>query len=120
MNYMPIPPCMMWYQGAMIEEGDDRDLEMLYPQIYFRVMPLVMHHCDQMESRHGVMYSPTRNELSRITDDIENRLNDTMGNISGEETRQFGGGFLGDLASILLLRELTRRRRGRRRRPFFY
>ncbi|WP_406765717.1 hypothetical protein [Candidatus Clostridium radicumherbarum] len=111
---------MMWYQGAMVAEDVDRDLEMLYPQIYFRVMPLVMHHCDQLESRHGVMYSPTKSELSRITDDIQNRLNDSMGNISGEETRQFGGGFLGDLASILLLEELFRRRRGRRRRrPFF-
>jgi hypothetical protein len=111
---------MMWYPGTMNEEGEDRDLEMLYPQIYFRVMPLVMHHCDQLESRHGVMYCPTKSELSKMTDDISNRLNDSMGSISGEETRQFGGGFFGDLASILLLRELSRRRRRRRRRRPFY
>ena len=118
MYYTPIPPCMMWYQGTMVEEDEDRDLEMLYPQIYFRVMPLVMHHCDHLESRHGVMYCPTKRELSDISDDIYNGLNEGMGN-TGSETRQFGGGFLGDLASILLLRELSRRRR-RRRRPYFY
>lgn len=114
MYYTPIPPCMMWYQGTMVEEDEDRDLEMLYPQIYFRVMPLVMHHCDHLESKHGVMYCPTKGELSEISDDIYNRLNDNMDSYNMnniEETRQFGGGFLGDLASILLLRELSRRRR---------
>jgi hypothetical protein len=110
----------MWYQGAMVEEDEDRDLEKLYPQIYFKVMPLVMHHCGHLESKYGVMYCPTKRELSDISDDIYNRLNEGMGNTVGEETRQFGGGgFLGDLASILLLRELSRRRR-RRRRPYYY
>lgn len=135
-----IPPCPMCYQGLMenmydpmIEEEDEQDLAMLYPRLYYRVMPLVKYHGYQMELRYGAMYCPTIDELRNITDDIYDRIEKDM-NVdehdendneyrgyyrnNEEEVRQRPRRrrFLRDLISILLLRDLHRRRRRRRRR----
>jgi len=136
MAYRQMPPSMMWYQGPMgnmydpmIEEDDEQDLAMLYPGLYHRVMPLVMYHGDQVEMKYGPMYTPTREDLGRITDDIYDRLQSDMNFDEYEnqdedegESRQYNRRrrFPRDLISILFLRDLHRRRRRRRRRMHFY
>ncbi|WP_143315393.1 hypothetical protein [Clostridium sp. HBUAS56017] len=135
----------MWYQGPigyiydpMIEEEDEEDLEMLYPRLYNRVMPLVKYHGDQMEQRYGTMYCPTKDQLGKITDDIYDKIEKDM-NVDeydeDENDNEYRGyyrnnedegrqrprrrRFLRDLIRILLLRELHRRRRRRRRRRHY-
>lgn len=145
MNNRQIPSCPMCYQGPMenmydpmIEEEDERDLAMLYPRLYHRVMPLVKYNGDQMERRYGVMYCPTIDELRNVANDIYDKIEKDM-NVdkydedesdnenrgyyrnSEDEIRQrpHRRRFLGDLIRILLLRDLHRRRRRRRRmRPY--
>lgn len=146
MDYRQMPPNMMWYQepmgymyDPMIEEEDEPDLAMLYPDVYHRIMPMVRYHGDQMEMRYGAMYRPTSEELERITDDIYDRLGNEMNldeyddydedesdnELRGyyrnneEETRQRPRRrrrFLRNFISVLFLRDLHRRRRRRRRR----
>lgn len=132
MDYRQMPPGMMWYQGPMgnmydpmIEEEDEEDLAMLYPGIYHRVMPLVTYYGDQMEMRYGPMYSPTSEEVGRITDDIYDRLATDINideyderdeNEEDSRQRPRRRRAARDLVSILFLRELHRRRRRRRRR----
>jgi hypothetical protein len=155
MDNRQIPPCMMWHQGQMpnmydpmVEEEDEQDLAMLYPNLYSRVMPMVRHHGDQLESRYGAMYCPTRSELGRMTDDIYDRLEKDINveqydddhddeNDNNEHEYEYRGfyrdndeearqrprrrrRFLRDLIAILLLRDLHRRRRRRRRRRPYY
>lgn len=129
MAYRQMPPSMMWYPGAMesmydpmIEEEDEQDLAMLYPELYHRAMPLIMYRGDQIEMRYGAMYTPTRDEVERITDDIYDRLEMDMNIDEYDESeaefrqRPRRRRFLRDLIRILFLRDLHRRRRRRRRR----
>ena len=141
MYYKQIPPCMMWYQSQMMnvempeadDDDDDEDIKKLYPKIYFKVMPMIKHHCDKMEGKYGTMYCPSEDELEKICEDIREKLekdhegtdikdNDcnNKGKRRNEEDakeRQFGiRPLIRDLAGILLLGEVGRRRR-RRRRP---
>ncbi len=144
MVYRQIPPYMMWYQGPMgnmydpmIEEEDEEDLAMLYPGLYHRAMPLVRYHGDQMEMTYGAMYSPTREEVGRVTDDIYDRLDKEMNFDEYDEQDENDDEYRGyyrnneeearqrprrrkrstrDLISVLFLRDLHRRRRRRRRR----
>jgi hypothetical protein len=136
MAYRQMPPDMMWYQGPMgdmydpmIEEEDEQDLAMFYPGLYNMVMPLVMYHGDQMEMRYGAMYSPTRDEVGKVTDDIYDRLETGMNidEYDGQDEDEEGSRqrprrrrFLRDLIRILFLRDLHRRRRRRRRRRPHY
>ncbi|MBL4938513.1 hypothetical protein JK636_22675 [Clostridium sp. YIM B02515] len=132
MAYRQMPPGMMWYQGSignmydpMIEEEDEQDLAMLYPGLYHRVMPLVMYYGDQMEMRYGAMYSPTGDEVGKITDNIYDRLKMDINideydeqdeNEEDSRQRPRGRRAIRDLIRILFLRDLHRRRRRRRRR----
>lgn len=136
MAYRQMPPNMMWYQGAMenmydpmIEEEDEQDLAMLYPELYHRVMPWVMYYGDQIEMRYGAMHTPTRDEVEKITDDIYDRLEmdmniDEYDENEAEEAesrqRPRRRRSLRDLIRILHLRDLHRRRRRRRRRRPHY
>lgn len=93
-----------YYQNA------NDPLEGMYPQTYYQMMPAVRHRCDMMYMHNDAMYTPSREELDRMSDDVIGML----GNIGeGEmETRQFGGRRLGrDFISILLINELLGRRR---------
>lgn len=126
MAYRQMPPSMMWYPGAMydpmIEEEDEQDLAVLYPELYHRVMPWVMYYGDQIEIRYGAMYTPTRDEVERITDDIYDRLEMDMNIDEYDENeaefrqRPRRRRPVRDLIRILHLRDLHRRRRRRRRR----
>lgn len=132
MDYRQMSPNMMWYEvpignmyDPMIEEEDEQDLAMIYPGIYHRIMPMVMYYGDQMEMRYGAMYSPAKEEVEKITDDIYDRLGKDINfdeyDERGENEEDLRQGpsrrpIARDLISILFLRELNRRRRRRRRR----
>jgi hypothetical protein len=125
--------------GPMMEMPQEQ-LESMFPRCYYIIYPEVCRHCDRMLSKKGTMYTPTREELENMVDDIDNRVGqeveaeyednddgenlETMGTFENfqkdDDDRQFGfgGGFFGgrrrfrrDLISIILLRELLRRRR---------
>jgi hypothetical protein len=132
---------MMVGSEELMEDEEDRDLEKLYPKVYFRVMPLIRHHCDEMEWKHGIMYCPHKDELKKIAEEICERLEDECDDDDDddhhhhddehcdhreynsedeEDTRQIPRRRrrpYRDLASVLFLRELYRRRR-RRRFPY--
>lgn len=101
-----------------------RELETMYPQMYYHVHPAVQGYCDMMGFRSGMDFSPTREQLDSMVDDIYRNVEGQLPAEEGElESRQpfggFGGGFGGfgrrrflrDLIAILLIRELLRRRR---------
>jgi len=98
-------------------------LERMYPKVYYIIYPVVVRHCDTMDTTYGPMYMPAREEVERMVDNIyakvEADVNVTIKQDSREpEERQLGFGgrrLLRGLIGILLIRELLRRRR----RPFF-
>ncbi len=142
--YMHMMNLPQKYEPMM--EMPQEQLESMFPRCYYIIYPEVCRHCDRMISKKGTMYTPNREELENIIDDIDNRVGheveaeyedneyaenpETMGTFENfqkdRDDRQFGfgGGFFGgrrrfrrDLVSIILLRELLRRRR---RPPFRY
>lgn len=97
------------------------DLESMYPETYRIVFPCVMKECDMMDMQFGSMYCPGKDKMMEIVDrifarveaDVEITLRDQK---DSKENRQLGFGgrrILRDLITILLIRELLRRR------PFF-
>ena len=102
------------------------NLESMYPEIYNRIYPKVMHMCMMMDhpSNPGMYPCPRREAVERMVDDI---YMETMGEMGGEygnwelmyqQTPGFDGGFgrggfLRDLITIILIRQLFFRR-GRR------
>ena len=101
----------------------EQQLETMYPKIYYIIYPVVVHHCDMMDSTYGCMYMPKREEVEHMIDNIYTKVEvDVDVAIKQEpresEERQFGFGerlLLRGLIGVLLLRELLRRRR----HPFF-
>ena len=93
MNSKQNPPCM-WCQGQMMNPNinsmtsnenmtnpysnmmvmEDKDLEMLYPKLYFNVIPIVKYHCDKIVMMYGTMYCPRKDEMEKILDDICEKL----------------------------------------------
>ena len=59
MPMMNMPMMPMMNMSMCMEE----DLEKMYPKIYFSIHPMVVHHCDMMESKHGVMHCPSKDEM---------------------------------------------------------
>lgn len=124
-----INPCMYPYV-QMMDMSDccypmmtmaEKQLESMYPKVYIIVHPAVQHHCDMMDAKFGMMHIPSREELDSLADGIVKIVSPDVEVIitqsEREEERQLGLGgrrLLRDLVSILLLRELIRRRR-----PFF-
>jgi len=137
--YMQMMNLPQQYEPMM--EMPQEQLESMFPRCYYIIYPEVYRHCDRLVSKKGTMYTPSRQELDNIVDDIDNRVgqdveseyedNDYSGNVEAmnisdnpkESGRQFGGfhggrrRFRRDLISIVLLRELLRRRR---RPPYGY
>lgn len=125
MDYMDYMRKMnMPSQYAPMMEMPQDQLESMYPRCYYIVNPEVERQCDMMQSKHGPMYTPNRQEVESMVDEIDKRVGSDVDAEYGEygesdnEERQFGfGGFGGrrrfrrDLISILLLRRLLRRRR---------
>lgn len=106
--------------SPMMEMPQDQ-LESMYPKCYYIIYPEVNRHCDMFNKMYGTMYNPSRKQLEEIVDEIDNSVGSYVDAEYQErdenytENRQFGLGsrrrFRRDLISILLLRELLRRRR---------
>ncbi len=110
--------------SPMIEMPQDQ-LESMYPKCYYIINPEVNRHCDMFNKIYGAMYNPSRKQLEEIVDEIDNSVGSYVDaeyqerDENDADYRQFGSGsrrrFRRDLISILLLRELLRRRR-----PHYY
>ncbi len=115
--------------SPMMEMPQDQ-LESMYPKCYYIIYPEVNRHCDMLNKIYGTMYNPSRKQLEEIVDEIDNSVGSYVDaeyqeqDENDTENRQFGVGYFGhgsrrrfrrDLISILLLRELLRRRR-----PHYY
>lgn len=106
---MPIQP--MYYPMVTMPE---EQLEKMYPKTYQIVNPVVQSYCDKMD----VMSNPTKEQLNemceKICKEVEADVEKAIAAENKDEKRQLGFGgraILRDLAGILLLRELIRRRR---------
>lgn len=135
MTYYPYMP--MWnipqYYYPMTDFDDDR-LRMMYPRIYNDLYPMINNYCDMMERRYGTMYTPTREEMDSMVEDMTRNLGGRPEEITQEgeaaaetlapigydgDYRHYDGHHgMSDLARILLIRELMRRRR--RHHPGMY
>ena len=101
----------------------EQELEKMYPKVYHTVYPAISRSCDTLDSTHGSMHIPTKDEVKRMVDEIYKRVevdaNEALKqDYSSEQERQLGisgRALLRDLITILLIRELIRRRR----RPLF-
>lgn len=113
-------------QYSPMMEMQQEQLESMYPRCYYIINPEVERQCDMMCAKYGTMYTPSRQQLDYMVDEIDNKVGsdvdadyqDSEGEESKERQIGFGGiGFGGrrrfrrDLISILLLRGLLRRRR---------
>ena len=110
-------PCQYYPMVTMPQE----QLEDMYPECYYVINPAVERTCDQMDSHYGHMYTPSREQLESMVDriyrEVEADVNKAYSRSPNEDERQFFGGgrrVLRDLISILLIRNLLRRRS-----PFF-
>lgn len=143
MMHMPMMSMPMMNMPMFEEdEDDDEDLKKMYPKIYIRLYPMIKHHCDMMESMHGTMYCPSKDEMERICKDIYDKYekhheddddddddddhdHHHCRNVDDDDDmrqrRRRGRRGIGvDLIRILLLRNLLGRRRRRRRRDHGY
>lgn len=101
------------------------DLERMYPRIYYQVYPAVQRHCDMAEATYGPTFTPTREHLDKMVDDVlaqvkvevDVDVDVKVKSPRDDDDRQFpfaGRRLLRDLVSVLFIRDLLRRRR----RPF--
>ncbi|MGH4137592.1 hypothetical protein [Clostridium sp.] len=132
MMYMPMMcmpmMCMPMYDEDEEYDENDKDLKSMYPKIYTKIHPMVKNHCDMMESMHGTMYCPSKEEMDHICKEIcdkyEDYHKDNDERNDNNDTRQILGlgrrGPIEDLARILFISNLLGRRRRRRRRMFHH
>ena len=130
MMYMPMMNMPMMNMPMFEEDDDDNedneDLIRMYPKIYVRINPMVKHHCDIMESLHGTMYCPHKEEMDKICKEVYEKYeehhkdddDDDEDNDDSDDKRQiFGQGrrdTIQNLIRILFIRDLLGRRRRRR------
>ncbi|MBU3146269.1 hypothetical protein [Clostridium sp. CF012] len=122
MMYMPMMNMPMYDEDDEYDE-DDKDLKSMYPKIYMRIHPMVKHHCDMLESIHGTMYCPSKEEMDHmckeICDKYEEKHKDDDDRNDNNDMRQILGlgrrGPIEDLTRVLFIRDLLGRRRRRRR-----
>ncbi len=69
MHMMNIPK---QYEPMM--EMPQEQLESMFPRCYYIIFPEVSRHCDRMIAKKGTMYTPTREQLEEMVDDIDNRV----------------------------------------------
>lgn len=121
MQNQAMPMTMSNNMEVKMEENNagGKQLEMMYPDIYFIILPHVKHHCDKMEEKHGKMHCPDKEEMKEIIEDICKKVekdmdeDDKKDECRDEERRPrpFGRGrLLRDLIGILLINELIGRR----------
>jgi len=121
MMNMPMMNMPMYDEDEEYDEND-KDLKSMYPKIYTRIYPMVKHHCDMMESMHGTMYCPSKEEMDHICKEIcdkyeEHHKDDDDLNDNNDMRQILGLGRRGpieDLTRVLFIRDLGRRRRRRR------
>jgi len=96
----------------------DEELEKLYPKVYHIVYPHVKSSCDKMVAEYGDMCLPTREQLEKIAEEIcckvEADVVIALKDSREPEERQLGFGgrrLLGNLVTILFIRDLLGRRR---------
>ncbi|MBN4049415.1 hypothetical protein JYT70_00760, partial [bacterium AH-315-N14] len=115
MNDMPMMCMSMMCMPMMcmpMHDEDDKDLKNMYPKIYMRIHPMVKHHCDMMESMHGTMYCPSKEEMDHmckeICDKYEEHHKDDDDRNDNNDMRQILGigrrGPIEDLTRILFIR----------------
>lgn len=93
------------------------ELEAMYPKTYQIIYPHVKQHCDMCDAQFGTEYTPTREHVEAMVDDIQRKVEPEIEVEIGEVERQpfFGRRRLArDLISVLLIRQLLGRRR-----PFY-
>lgn len=83
-------------------------LEAMYPEVYWRINPMVMRYTEMYDvpSNPGFYPYPTRAMVEQMTDTIYQQV---MADPNFPMERQ-GGSFLRSLILILLIRQLLRRR----------
>lgn len=97
----------------------EMQLERMYPSIYYIVYPEVVKHCNVMDRTYGHLYTPTKKQVEDMVETIHTNVQPKLDQVSEEiEKKQYRGGYLGDIISIVLLGELIGRRR--RRRRYYY
>lgn len=100
-----------------------RQMEAMYPQIYYIIYPEVCRYCDMLDRTYGQSYMMlTRSQLEPMVDEIyqnvDARLSEQSVRESDYEASQYRGrGFLRDIIWIIFLQELFGGRRRRRRYP---
>ncbi len=100
--------------------ANQKQLEMLYPEIYFVIFPHVKHHCDKMEEKHGKTHCPSKEDLKEMIEDVCKEIEKVMdkGEKSNNQCREderrprpYGNGrLLRDLVGIMFINELIGRR----------
>ncbi len=70
--YMQMMNLPKQYEPMM--EMPQEQLESMFPRCYYIIHPEVCRHCDRMISKKGTMYTPSREELEEMVDDIDNRV----------------------------------------------
>lgn len=101
--------------------SSQRQIESLYPQIYYIIYPEVVRQCDMLDRTYDQSYMMlTRNQLEPIVDAIYEKVDGILKEQSVEESdyekSQYGRGrgFLRDVIWLVLLQQLFGRRRRRR------
>ncbi len=126
--------CCYPYMPYMCMYDDDEDLEKMYPEMYYKLYPMVKMHCDRIERKCGWMESPTDKDLKEACEDMYENIKDYLEEMDEDDkddhdddncySRQYSYDRrrpINDFLRILLIRELAgRRRRRRRRRPMPY
>jgi len=110
-----------------MQDTQNMDLEVMYPQVYHKIYPAVKGYCDMMGIKPGMTVSPTKEQLDGMVENIYTKVDPEIemsesDMVETEPTRQLGLGFgvggfgrrrfLRDVIGILLIRELLRRRHG--------
>lgn len=118
MANMPMNNMTLMKNQMNMSEDDDKDLKSLYPKIYVKLYPMVKHHCDMMESMHGKMYCPSKDEMDHICKEICDKYeehhkddDDDDDNHRNENDVTRRRNSIQDLIRILLITDLLGRRR---------
>jgi hypothetical protein len=114
----------------MIKKDDSEELKMLYPEIYMKIYPMIVHHCDMIVAKFGTMYCPSEIKMDHISEEICDKY-EKYYRVNFEDDNSYDDydmrrrrrrrpsrrNTVQDLIRILLIRELIGRRGGA---PLYY
>jgi len=69
-NAMMNMPMMNMPMNMQTGVDNDDDLKKMYPKIYIKIYPMVKHHCDMIEAKHGKGHCPSKDDMDRMCKDI--------------------------------------------------